>query len=265
MAAHLESSRRDRTPCRSYLAAPRQRRRHGTRSARFSGASSPGRRNADSESPPALPILDQIVAAGRLGRKALRELRDGAQIFLHPPSILAESRSLSQVDSRFLGAPQASGSHSAADRANSYGRGRFYWLSRLQRRCGGVRPQPENQVSGPPFGVLFHALSRDPDLKVRTALDRAATRIEGKFAGKPEVEAAIRDTVGQTYVDLGLIPEGRKQLERALELQRRVLGMDNLKTLKTLDHLGRVVSYPEAEALYRQTLEIRRRLLGPEH
>ena len=105
----------------------------------------------------------------------------------------------------------------------------------------------------------------DPDLKVRTALDRAATRIEGKFAGKPEVEAAIRDTVGQTYVDLGLIPEGRKQLERALELQRRVLGMDNLKTLKTLDHLGRVVSYPEAEALYRQTLEIRRRLLGPEH
>src|ERR1019366_9109055 len=39
--------------------------------------------------------LDQIVAAGRLGRKALRELRDGAQIFLHPPSILAESRSLS--------------------------------------------------------------------------------------------------------------------------------------------------------------------------
>src|ERR1017187_7466019 len=105
MAAHLESSRRDRTPCRSYFAAPRQRRRHGTRSARFSGASSPGRRNAASESPPASAVLDQIVAAGRLGRKAPRELRDGAQIFLHPPSILAESRSLSQVDSRFLGGP----------------------------------------------------------------------------------------------------------------------------------------------------------------
>src|ERR1019366_7116985 len=49
--------------------------------------------------------LDQIVAAGRLGRKAPRELSDGAQIFLHPPATLAESRSLSQVDSRFLGGP----------------------------------------------------------------------------------------------------------------------------------------------------------------
>ena len=48
--------------------------------------------------------LDQIVAAGRLGREALRELRGGAQIFLHPASILAVSRSLSQVDSRFQGA-----------------------------------------------------------------------------------------------------------------------------------------------------------------
>ena len=38
----------------------------------------------------------------------------------------------------------------------------------------------------------------DPDLKVRTALDRAADRIEGKFAKQPEVEAAIRNTIGQT-------------------------------------------------------------------
>jgi len=43
----------------------------------------------------------------------------------------------------------------------------------------------------------------DPDLKVRTALDRAAERIEGKFAKQPEVEAAIRDTIGRTYTDLG--------------------------------------------------------------
>jgi serine/threonine protein kinase len=55
----------------------------------------------------------------------------------------------------------------------------------------------------------------DPDLKVRTALDRAAERINGKFDQQPEVEAAIRDTIGQTYLDLGLYPEARAQLERA--------------------------------------------------
>ena len=32
----------------------------------------------------------------------------------------------------------------------------------------------------------------DPDLKVRTALDRAATRIAGKFDAQPAVEASIR-------------------------------------------------------------------------
>jgi hypothetical protein len=32
----------------------------------------------------------------------------------------------------------------------------------------------------------------DPDLKVRTALDRAAARIAGKFDFQPAVEAAIR-------------------------------------------------------------------------
>lgn len=109
----------------------------------------------------------------------------------------------------------------------------------------------------------------DPDLKVRTALDRAAARITGKFDRQPEVEAGIRDTIGNTYVNLGLYPEGRTQLERALELRRHTLGTENPKTLKTLSRLGRTASlqgrYPEAEVLQRQSLEAQRRVLGPEH
>jgi serine/threonine protein kinase/tetratricopeptide (TPR) repeat protein len=109
----------------------------------------------------------------------------------------------------------------------------------------------------------------DPDLKVRTALDRAAARIAGKLDRQPEVEAAIRETIGQTYMDLGLYPEGRTQLERALELHRRVLGADNPKTLKTISRLGTTAflqgKFPEAEALFGQTLNIQRRVLGPEH
>ncbi|HTM38592.1 MAG TPA: serine/threonine-protein kinase [Terriglobales bacterium] len=109
----------------------------------------------------------------------------------------------------------------------------------------------------------------DPDLKVRTALDRAAQRIEGKFVRQPAVEAAIRTTIGQTYQELGLYPEARKQLERALELQRRLLGEENPKTLHTKNLLGWTAKlqgkYPEAEALLTQTLTSRRRVLGPEH
>jgi tetratricopeptide (TPR) repeat protein len=109
----------------------------------------------------------------------------------------------------------------------------------------------------------------DPDLKVRTALDRAAERIEGKFARQPEVEASIRDTIGWTYKDLGLYPEARKQLERALELRRRVLGTENAKTLENMSRLGWVVllqgKYAEAEALESKALEAQRRVLGPEN
>jgi len=109
----------------------------------------------------------------------------------------------------------------------------------------------------------------DPDLKVRTALDRAAARITGKFDQQPEVEAGIRDTIGNTYVNLGLYPEGRAQLEKALELRRRALGTENPKTLKTITRLARSAilegRYPEAETLLRQNLEVQRRKLGPEH
>jgi serine/threonine protein kinase/Tfp pilus assembly protein PilF len=109
----------------------------------------------------------------------------------------------------------------------------------------------------------------DPDLKVRTALDRAAERITGKFDKQPEVEAAIRDTMGETYQDLGLYPEARKQLERALDLERRVLGAENPKTLRTMSRLGAVATRQgnntEAETLLSQALQVSRRVLGPEH
>src|SRR6202453_123677 len=109
----------------------------------------------------------------------------------------------------------------------------------------------------------------DPDLKVRTALDRAAQRITGKFGQQPEVEAAIRDTIGRTYTNLGLFPEARKQLERALELHRRAAGAEKPETLKTMSQLGQVVDlqgkYPEAEALLSKTVAIQRRVLGSAH
>jgi tetratricopeptide (TPR) repeat protein len=109
----------------------------------------------------------------------------------------------------------------------------------------------------------------DPDLKVRTALDRAAARIGGKFNRQPEVDAAIRDTMGETYRSLGLYPEARKQLELALELRRRALGSSNPKTLETIRHLGLLANnqakFDESEKLYAEALETGRRALGPRH
>jgi tetratricopeptide (TPR) repeat protein len=111
--------------------------------------------------------------------------------------------------------------------------------------------------------------SPDPDLKVRTALDRAAARIAGRFDKQPEVEASIRVTIGQTYNDLGLYAEAKKHYERALELYRETLGDKNPKTLQTMYRIGVVDHnlgrYDEAENFLKQALDVQGRVLGPIH
>jgi serine/threonine protein kinase len=109
----------------------------------------------------------------------------------------------------------------------------------------------------------------DPDLRVRTALDRAATRIASRFETQPAVEASIRNTIGKTYADLGLFPQAQQQLERALDLRRSVLGEKHPDTLFSMNELvGVYVSqgkYAQAEQLGTKVLESRRRLLGEGH
>ena len=109
----------------------------------------------------------------------------------------------------------------------------------------------------------------DPDLKVRTALDRAASRIAGKFERQPLVEASIRRTIGNTYMDLGLFPEAQRQWERTLELQRRVLGEKHPETLQSMNKLAllylRQGNYEQAEPLFTNVLEAQRSALGEEH
>ena len=109
----------------------------------------------------------------------------------------------------------------------------------------------------------------DPDLKVRTALDRAAARIAGKFDSQPAVEAAIRRTIGLAYFDMNLFGDAQQQLERAVDLRSRTLGPDDPDTLASMHELGVLYSYqakyPAAEALLSHVLTARQRLLGSEH
>ncbi len=109
----------------------------------------------------------------------------------------------------------------------------------------------------------------DPDLKVRTALDRAASSITGKFDKQPLVEASIRQTIGNTYLDLGIYPEAQKQIERAIELRRRLLGEEHPDTLASLQTLGVLYRHQgkaaQAESLLNKILGTQRRVLGENH
>jgi tetratricopeptide (TPR) repeat protein len=109
----------------------------------------------------------------------------------------------------------------------------------------------------------------DPNLTVRTALDRAATKIEDRFSRQPEVEAAIHNTIGETYADLGAYSEARTHLTRALELDRRLLGDSDRVTLRAMNRVARVAylqgRYPDAEKGFKEAVDAQRRVLGPDH
>ena len=109
----------------------------------------------------------------------------------------------------------------------------------------------------------------DPDLKVRTALDRAAARIPGKFEKQPLVEAAIRQTIANTYKDLGLYPEAQRQIERALDLRAKVQGEEHPDTLNAMSDLAEVYTdqgkFASAQSLFTKVLDVRRRVLGEEN
>jgi serine/threonine protein kinase/tetratricopeptide (TPR) repeat protein len=109
----------------------------------------------------------------------------------------------------------------------------------------------------------------DPDLKVRTLLNRAAARVTGQFDQQPQVEASIRETIGDAYNDLGVYAEAAKQLERALDLRRRVLGPEHPDTLSAMNNLGsayhKLAKFKQAETLLTQAMQIGKRVLGPEN
>jgi hypothetical protein len=73
------------------------------------------------------------------------------------------------------------------------------------------------QASG--WSQTEEGMKADPDLKVRTALDRAAQQIEKKFSNRPLVEAAIRHTIGAAYDDLGVSGPSLSRM-RELEITR---------------------------------------------
>jgi hypothetical protein len=109
----------------------------------------------------------------------------------------------------------------------------------------------------------------DPDLTVRKAMERAAAGVGRKFEHQPLVEAAIRQTIGNAYLDMGLNSQALEQLERTVAIRRRTLGEDHPLTLQSMNNLS--VLYlqqgeaPRAEPLFEHILEVRRRILGEEN
>ncbi len=122
----------------------------------------------------------------------------------------------------------------------------------LKEMLASVDPK---QAEGREVGVL------------REILDQAATKVEAELSGQPKVEATVRRTIGQTYMNLGLHSEAAVHLDRALEVERASENGPNADLANSLYLLGVLRDYqglyPEAEALLGKAVAMQRDVLGP--
>jgi tetratricopeptide (TPR) repeat protein len=109
---------------------------------------------------------------------------------------------------------------------------------------------------------------RGMETTVGEALARADAAIGGRFAGQPLVEAAIRQTLGETYWELAQIAKSEHHYGAAAALRRKHLGPDAPETLLSEDRhvvaLRQIGRRDEALKLGRDVIERERRIFGPE-
>jgi non-specific serine/threonine protein kinase/serine/threonine-protein kinase len=116
------------------------------------------------------------------------------------------------------------------------------------------------QVSDPGEG-------RGNSITAREILDKSSQEIDSGLAQDPEAQAEMMEVMGNVYESIGLYGRADALLARAVETRRRVFGVNQLETIKSMNNLAWVRyqegHYTESEKLQRETLDVSRRTLGP--
>ena len=109
------------------------------------------------------------------------------------------------------------------------------------------------------------ALGRDTTM-LREILDQTAERIGRDLKNQPEVEAELRGTLGEVYLELGQYGAAERMLRRALELRQKLPGDQRLTVAQAMSDLSPALwnqgNLTEAERLQRGALATRTTLLG---
>ncbi len=111
------------------------------------------------------------------------------------------------------------------------------------------------------------ARGRDTEM-LREILDDTARSVGTDLKQEPEVEAEVRNTLGDVYLALGEHEKAETMIEAALAIRRKVLGNRHPDVAASLNSVGNVLSargqLTNAETAYREALEIRKKSFGAE-
>jgi serine/threonine protein kinase/tetratricopeptide (TPR) repeat protein len=109
------------------------------------------------------------------------------------------------------------------------------------------------------------ALGRDT-LMLREILDKTSESLSRDLPNQPEVEADLRNTIGEVYLLLGEFGKAETMHRKALALLRKQPKIESLEVARSLDNLAvalaREGKLPQAETTQREGLALRRKLQG---
>ncbi|MBZ5657769.1 MAG: serine/threonine-protein kinase [Acidobacteriia bacterium] len=119
------------------------------------------------------------------------------------------------------------------------------------------------------FNVSDPSESRGNTVTVREILDKASQNMESSLQSDPQLQGQLMSVMGEVYRHLGLYEKSESLLAHSLEIERRVLGLEDRETASTTSRLAAAYAdsgkLAEAEKLLVPLLEIEKRKLGPEH
>ena len=103
------------------------------------------------------------------------------------------------------------------------------------------------------------------DVKVYDVLEQASKDIETELKDQPEIEAEIRETIGNTYTNLGEYKQAKIHLTKALELNEKIYGSESPEVAGSLHDLALyyhwLSDFQIADSLYKKSVDIYRRIL----
>jgi serine/threonine protein kinase len=108
------------------------------------------------------------------------------------------------------------------------------------------------------FKVSDPSEARGNSITAREILDKASKDIDTGLAKDPELQAQMMLVMGHVYHGLGLYPRAEALLTRAVDIRHRVLGPEHRDTLSSMDELGVVLN---SENRYPEAEKLNRKVL----
>jgi eukaryotic-like serine/threonine-protein kinase len=111
------------------------------------------------------------------------------------------------------------------------------------------------------FKVSDPSAARGNTITAREILDKGSAQIEAGLSKDPEVQAQMMYVMGGVYENLGLYPHSEALLQQSLEIRRRVLGPENPDTLRSMHSLAWVL---ERQGRYQEAEKLDRQAIATE-